>query len=51
MKADRIIFNVPEDIKKEFKETCDSLGMNMTNVMISLILQFNKDARKSPNKK
>lgn len=51
MKLERIIFNIPENIKAEFKETCDMLGMNMTNVMIGMILKFIKEAKQTPNKK
>lgn len=47
----KIIFNVPDDIKDEFKTTCDALGMNMTSVLISSMITFSEKARKKPKNK
>lgn len=39
-KNDRIIFNIPNDVKEDFKKVCDDLNRSMTEVMLSLIIEY-----------
>lgn len=48
--TEKILFNIPKNIKDEFRATCDGLGMNMTNVLLSMIVKFNKEAKETPKK-
>lgn len=47
---DRIIFKIPEDLKKEFKDTCKVLGMDMTSVLISKIIEFTEKSKEQPKR-
>lgn len=47
----KILFNIPDDIKKELKETCETLGVNMTTVILSGVIKFIEEAKEKPKNK
>lgn len=47
-KVSKIIFNIPEEVKNEFQETCSKLKINMTKFLVSSIMDFNKKAKQKP---
>lgn len=49
-KKDRIIFKVSFDIKKEFKECCEVVGLDMTTVLLSKMVEFIKESKETPKK-
>lgn len=43
---DNIIIRIPLELKKKFKDNCDSLGISMSEVIISKIIEFNEEFKK-----
>ena len=47
---DKIIFKIPKELKKDFKETCEVLGINMTSALLSAVLELVEKSKKNPKK-
>lgn len=50
VEMDKIIFKIPEKLKKDFKETCAVVGTDMTSVLLSSVVEFIEESKKNPKK-
>lgn len=49
-KVDKIIFKIDKELKRDFSETCEVLGISMTDVLLSGIIEFIEESKKNPKK-
>lgn len=50
MKTGQILLNIDKETKEQFQKNCKALGVSMTTVILSAILDFNNKATNTKTK-